>query len=92
MFNSNLDREAPVQAFTGKSGSGFLRWAKLNPLLAESAAKQSTGLEHIDVPEASGERRLTVFGESGPDPKELIPELVEVEVELGDWGNRHRPG
>lgn len=88
LFNSNLDR-GTLFGVHGQIGLGFLEWAKLNPLgePGGSAVKQSAGPEHVDVPESIRQSAwLTVFAESGHELKELIPELVEVEVELGDWG------
>ncbi|MDO0972429.1 hypothetical protein Q1L90_12835, partial [Staphylococcus haemolyticus] len=88
LFNSNLDRGS-LFGVHGQIGLGFLEWAKLNPLgkPGDTAAKQAARPEQVDIPESIRQSAwLTVFAESGPDLKELIPELVEVEVELGDWG------
>jgi hypothetical protein len=88
LFNSNLDRGS-LFGVHGQIGLGFLEWAKLNPLGEPGGAdvKQAAGPEHVDIPENIRQSAwLTVFAESGPDLKELIPELVEVEVEPGDWG------
>jgi hypothetical protein len=40
-----------------------------------------------DVPESVRQSPwLTIFAESGPSLRELISELVEADVEPGDWG------
>lgn len=87
LFNSNLDR-GTLFGVHGQIGLGFRDWAKLNPLQSSGAPVQGAGDEvGSDVPE--NVRRspwLTVFTESSPILRELVSELVEAEVEPGDWG------
>ncbi|SFT96372.1 DUF1998 domain-containing protein [Arthrobacter sp. ov118] len=89
LFNSNLDRGA-LFGVHGQIGLGFKDWAALNPIAATGVAKPG-GVSDIspsdNIPLSVRQSPwLTVYSESGPELQELIPELVEVDVELGDWG------
>lgn len=88
LFNSNLDRGC-LFGVHGQIGLGFIDWAAMNPIVETSKGKLdiSSVPTNDDIPESVRQSPwLTIFAESGRDLKELIPELVEVEVELADWG------
>jgi hypothetical protein len=88
LFNSNLDRGS-LFGVHGQIGLGFKDWAALNPIAV--AGVEKPGVSDVplndNIPLSIRQSPwLTVFSESGPELQELIPELVEVDVELGDWG------
>lgn len=89
LFNSNLDR-GTLFGVHGQIGLGFKDWAALNPIVV-SGKEQPVSISNVSqddsIPESIRKSPwLTVFAESGPDLQELIPELVEADVELADWG------
>ncbi|MHA7181620.1 DrmB family protein [Arthrobacter sp. MDB2-24] len=88
LFNSNLDR-GTLFGVHGQIGLGFRDWAELNPLQSSAhAGAPATGEVDEGVPESVRQSPwLTIFSESGPSLRELVSELVEAEVEPGDWGS-----
>lgn len=89
LFNSNLDR-GTLFGVHGQIGLGFKDWAALNPIVmaGKENSTSPTEVSHDDSVPVSVRQSpwLSVFADSGPDLQELIPELVEVGVELGNWG------
>lgn len=88
LFNSNLDR-GTLFGVHGQIGLGFRDWATSNPLqsLADGDAPSASEVDD-GVPENVRQSPwFTVFTESGPTLRELVAELVEADVELGDWGS-----
>lgn len=91
MFNSNLDRGS-LFGVHGQIGLGFKQWAEANPLSSNENQEgtpetSSPGPENENVPEAVRQSPWhTVYLESSQRLRDLITELVEVDVELSNWG------